>query len=101
MLPTFRQQFPPGLLTQVAQHVQLLIESFGSTAHAGFPEFRSFSECFRGLPSARGGRETAEQRGGTSDGADHWKTRKLENKVENKNCRMRASSPIFEPLARL
>jgi len=28
-------------------------------------------------------------------------TPKLENKVENKNCRMRVDSPIFYPLARL
>jgi hypothetical protein len=28
-------------------------------------------------------------------------TQKLENKAENKNCRMRADPPVFEPPARL
>src|ERR1019366_5749376 len=35
MLATLRQQFPPSLLAQVLQHVQLLVELFGSTADAG------------------------------------------------------------------
>src|SRR6266581_7118475 len=37
MLSTFGQQFPPRLLTQVLQHVQLLIESLRSSPYAGFP----------------------------------------------------------------
>jgi hypothetical protein len=36
MSSTLRQQFSPSLLTEVLQHVQLLIKSFGSTPHAGF-----------------------------------------------------------------
>src|ERR1017187_10156178 len=37
MLPIYRYQFPPRLLTQVLQHVQLLVELLGSPAAAGFP----------------------------------------------------------------
>jgi hypothetical protein len=38
MLATFRKQLPPRLLPQVLQHVQLLIESFRSSPHAGFAD---------------------------------------------------------------
>ena len=36
MFSTLRQQFPACLLAQVLQHVQLLVELFGSAADAGF-----------------------------------------------------------------
>jgi len=62
MLPTFRQQFPPGVLTPVAQHVQLLIESCGATAHTRFPEFRQPLGSIPGVidvSSGTGNRPTA------------------------------------------
>src|SRR5712692_11296925 len=39
MLATLRQQFSPGLLAQVLQHVQLLIKLLGSAASAGLWNF--------------------------------------------------------------
>jgi hypothetical protein len=53
MLPAFRQQFAPRLLTQVLQHVQLLIKSFGSTPHADFPNLGHFSLFIKGAPFRR------------------------------------------------
>src|ERR1700730_413044 len=38
MLSTLRQQFPPSLLAQMLQHVQLLLELLGATADAGFSD---------------------------------------------------------------
>ena len=38
-LRPLRQQFPPGLLAQVLQHVQLLIKLLGSAARAGLRDF--------------------------------------------------------------
>jgi hypothetical protein len=35
MFPTLRQQFSPCFLSQMLQHIQLLVESLGPTAHAG------------------------------------------------------------------
>src|SRR6266542_4487862 len=40
MLATLREQFPPGLLTQVLQDVPLLIESVRSSPPPGFPDLR-------------------------------------------------------------
>ena len=39
MLAALRQQFSPGLLAQVLQHVQLLIKLLGSAARAGLGDF--------------------------------------------------------------
>ena len=36
MFPALHHQFLPGLLTQAAQHIELLVESLGSAADSGF-----------------------------------------------------------------
>src|SRR5260370_37842381 len=38
VFPTLRQQVSPRLLSQMLQHVQLLVEVLGPTAHAGLPD---------------------------------------------------------------
>src|SRR5437899_10232451 len=38
VFPTLRQQFAPRLLSQMLQHVQLLVEVLSPTAHAGLSD---------------------------------------------------------------
>jgi hypothetical protein len=65
MLSTFRQQFSSCLLAQLLQHVQLLIESLGSTANSGFSDLDQPLCSMTGIvnvPSGAGNRSAAIQR---------------------------------------
>src|SRR5207245_7925330 len=65
MLATLRQQFAPGLLAQVLQHVQLLIKLLSSAASAGlwnFPQPLTAMEGIVDVPSGTRNRPAAIQR---------------------------------------
>jgi hypothetical protein len=62
MLATLRQQFSPGLLAQVLQHVQLLIKLLGSAASAGLGNFSQSLAAMAGVvdvPAGTGNRPAA------------------------------------------
>ena len=64
MFATLRQQFAPGLLAQVLQHVQLLIKLLGSAASAGLGNFSQPLTAMAGIvdvPSGTGDRPAAIQ----------------------------------------
>src|SRR5207245_3925603 len=65
MLVTLRQQFAPGLLAQVLQHVQLLIKLLSSAASAGlwnFPQPLTAMADIVDVPSSTRNRPAAIQR---------------------------------------
>ena len=64
MFPTLRQQFSPRLLSQMLQHVQLLVESLGPPAPARLPELAQPLGAMTGVvdvPSNTGHRPAAIQ----------------------------------------
>ena len=54
MLATLRQQGSARLLGQVLQHVQLLVESFGSAADAGIDDLAHPLGSMAGIVDVRG-----------------------------------------------
>src|SRR6266566_4526945 len=65
MLATLRQQLAARLLAQVLQHVQLLVESFGSATDAGFLDLAQPLGSITGIvdvPAGTGDRPAAIDR---------------------------------------
>ena len=65
MLAALRQQFPPSVLAEVLQHVQPLVELFGSSANAGFANLSQPLRSMAGIvdvPSCTGNRPAAIHR---------------------------------------
>src|SRR5206468_4472418 len=65
MLATLRQQLAARLLAQVLQHVQLLVESFGSATDAGFVDLAQPLVSMTGIvdvPAGTGDRPAAIDR---------------------------------------